>query len=160
MSTTTPSSAIRAHCLWCCNGSRSEVLLCPARRCPLWTLRLKAKYLPDKATLVDDPTPLYPLERPMTLGELVVKGSKLAAIRRRCIDCSGGSAQDAKACQVKDCALWPYRGGHNPALVGKRGRGNPAALARFRAIKVGGESGGEVEGTQAYPGRDGSEVEG
>ena len=31
--------AIRAHCLWCCKDSRTEVRLCPAEDCPLWLYR-------------------------------------------------------------------------------------------------------------------------
>jgi hypothetical protein len=42
--------------------------LCPAKRCPLWSLRLRSKDLPDRATLLEDATPLYPLERPLSLG--------------------------------------------------------------------------------------------
>jgi hypothetical protein len=34
----------------------------------------------------------------------------LKAIRAKCIDCLGGSADEAKKC----CALWPFRMGTNP----------------------------------------------
>lgn len=142
----TPSSAIRDHCLWCCNDNRSEVVQCPARQCPLWSLRLRARYLPLRAALMDDATPLHPFERPMTLGEFAAKGqSKLKAIRRRCVDCSGGNAQDVTSCDARDCALWTYRDGHNPALTGKRG--NAAALARFRKVRGGPAGDDEAQAT-------------
>jgi hypothetical protein len=74
--------AVRRHCLDCCNGSAKEVELCPAKRCPLWTMRFGRR--PDPAEYIDDPTKLYPLEVPITLGEFAAKGmSTLAAIRRR-----------------------------------------------------------------------------
>ena len=43
----------------------------------------------------------------------------MKAIRAKCIDCSGGSVYEPKYCTVKQCPLWPYRDGHNPALKGK-----------------------------------------
>ena len=36
------------------------------------------------------------------------------AIRMKCIDCSGGSRREAERCQVKGCALYPFRMGRNP----------------------------------------------
>jgi len=35
----TPLKAVRAHCLWCCNGSYTEAKLCPAKACSLWPFR-------------------------------------------------------------------------------------------------------------------------
>lgn len=32
------------------------------------------------------------------------------AIRLFCIECMGGNTRDAKACEVRDCYLWPHRG--------------------------------------------------
>jgi hypothetical protein len=52
--------AVRRHCLDCCNGSAKEVELCPAKRCPLWTMRFGRR--PDPAEYIDDPTKRYPLE--------------------------------------------------------------------------------------------------
>jgi hypothetical protein len=51
--------------------------------------------------------------------ERVLKGgdyatSPLKAIRQKCRDCSGGSASEARQCNVIDCDLWPYRFGKNP----------------------------------------------
>ena len=36
------------------------------------------------------------------------------AIRAKCIDCSGGSATEARKCVAIKCALWPFRMGRNP----------------------------------------------
>jgi len=36
---TTPTKAIRAKCIDCCCGSRHEVKLCTAVKCPLWEYR-------------------------------------------------------------------------------------------------------------------------
>lgn len=36
----TPVKAIRANCLDCCNGSSTEVALCPVDYCPLYPYRL------------------------------------------------------------------------------------------------------------------------
>ena len=46
---------IRAFCLWCCNGQRNEVKLCPCVKCPLWEYRFgkrvkKASPLPEILT--------------------------------------------------------------------------------------------------------------
>ena len=41
------------------------------------------------------------------------------AIRRKCIDCSGGSLKEVRLCQVRECALYPFRMGKNPNYKGK-----------------------------------------
>ena len=38
----------------------------------------------------------------------------LRAIRRKCLDCSGGSTLEVKECVMDQCALWPFRFGRNP----------------------------------------------
>ena len=40
--------------------------------------------------------------------------SVLKAIRGKCLDCMGGSAQEVKLCPVDGCTLHPYRLGKNP----------------------------------------------
>lgn len=45
----------------------------------------------------------------------------LKAIRQKCLDCCMGSAQEVKLCPIRDCALYPYRDGHNP---NRKGIGN------------------------------------
>lgn len=37
---TSPLKAIKAKCLDCCCGDRTEVKDCPAKDCPLWMFRL------------------------------------------------------------------------------------------------------------------------
>lgn len=36
------------------------------------------------------------------------------AIRLKCLDCSGGSSPEVEKCNIKHCALWPFRFGKNP----------------------------------------------
>lgn len=36
----TRKQAIRAKCIECCNGVKSEVRLCPVVKCPLWKFRM------------------------------------------------------------------------------------------------------------------------
>lgn len=43
--------------------------------------------------------------------------SRRSAIHEKCIDCSGGSAHEARNCQLKKCALWPFRPGNTPTRV-------------------------------------------
>ena len=43
-----PIDAIRAKCLQCSNGIRSEVENCPIIDCPLWSFRRKPKELPSE----------------------------------------------------------------------------------------------------------------
>jgi hypothetical protein len=113
-----PLKAVRVHCLWCCNGSANEVSLCAATACPLHPYRMGRN--PEKAVLLEDATAVYPAERPATRTELVADGTTaLSMIKRRCIDCSGGSAADAKACQARECPLWPFRLGRNPNRAGQ-----------------------------------------
>jgi len=92
-----PLKAIRKFCVDCSNSSY-EVKLCPANDCPLWPLRS---------------------------GKGIKGVSPLKIIRRKCYDCGEGTAFDIKNCQFSDCSLYHYRFGKNPALKGKRGKGNP-----------------------------------
>lgn len=41
----------------------------------------------------------------------------LKAVRATCLDCSAGSALEAKLCVVTTCPLWVYRLGKRPASV-------------------------------------------
>lgn len=38
----------------------------------------------------------------------------LKAIRKKCIDCSGGSKSEVKLCENIDCPLFPFRMGTDP----------------------------------------------
>lgn len=40
--------------------------------------------------------------------------SPLKAIRLKCMECSCGSSYEVKLCPVTQCALYPFREGHNP----------------------------------------------
>lgn len=33
----------------------------------------------------------------------------LSAIRKKCMDCSGGMRSEVQGCKIKDCPLHPYR---------------------------------------------------
>lgn len=36
------------------------------------------------------------------------------AIRKKCIECSGGSKSEVEKCVIPDCPLYPFRMGRNP----------------------------------------------
>lgn len=112
-SSATPLKAIRRHCLDCCNGSSNEVAHCAARRCSVWTLRFGRRPAPE---LLAEPADLvtHPQERRATQDD-VATGSRLKAIRRRCLDCSGASPSEVAACKHVACGLHPYRLGKNPS---------------------------------------------
>jgi len=40
--------------------------------------------------------------------------SPIKAIRRNCVECSGGSEGEARKCTATMCPLWPFRMGRNP----------------------------------------------
>ncbi len=40
--------------------------------------------------------------------------NRATAIRAMCIECSGGMLSEVRDCQVKKCALYPYRMGTDP----------------------------------------------
>jgi hypothetical protein len=110
-----PLKAVHSHCLWCCKGSAAEVRLCPSTSCPLHPVRLGCN--PDRAQLREDETPVRPEERSATRRDLS-NASTLALIRRRCIDCSGGSLAGARQCVLTECALHPFRMAKNPNRAG------------------------------------------
>lgn len=58
-------------------------------------------------------------------GEPSKRFSPLKAIRAKCLDCSCGNVYEVTKCPIKDCPLYEYRSGHNPALKGKRKGGDP-----------------------------------
>jgi hypothetical protein len=105
--TRTPLAAIRQYCLWCCNGSYNEVRQCVSTGCPLWTLRHGHRPDPDDVAAVAD-VDTHPAEFPANQSE-VTAGSRLKAIRRRCIDCSGGSVHEVRNCRIQSCSLHPFR---------------------------------------------------
>lgn len=40
--------------------------------------------------------------------------SPLKAIREKCLDCCCGFKNEIRLCNIKNCALYPFRFGHNP----------------------------------------------
>ncbi len=44
----------------------------------------------------------------------------LVAVRRHCVECSGGNAREVRRCQCLNCKLWPYRFGIRPNTARKR----------------------------------------
>lgn len=57
----------------------------------------------------------------------------LKAIRAKCIDCSCGDVNEVTNCTVVDCALYPYRDGHNPNRKGV-GNKNPNTSGLHRNV--------------------------
>jgi hypothetical protein len=111
-----PLRAVLAYCLWCCDGNASEVARCPARRCPLWHLRSGHRPTASDIEQNADVT-MHPSERAATVSEVYGgAGAVLKAIRRRCIDCSGGSLAEVRACKCDTCPLHPFRLGKNPNI--------------------------------------------
>jgi len=108
-----PLKAVRAHCRWCCDGNAREVASCPANHCPLWLLRSGHRPEPE-ALEQNGAVSLHPGEHPVTAS--VLNGSVLKAIRRRCVDCSGGSLAEVRACKCDTCPLHPFRMGKNPNI--------------------------------------------
>lgn len=42
----------------------------------------------------------------------------MKAIRKNCLDCSGGSVGEVRECVITDCPLYNFRLGKNPARKG------------------------------------------
>ena len=53
----------------------------------------------------------------------------LKAIRAKCLDCSE-TPRDVRLCPCTDCALFPYRTGHNPKRKGLGGQYDGLQFAR------------------------------
>jgi hypothetical protein len=75
--------------------------------------------------------------RQMSGDELVALGhapmSPLRALRLRCIDCSGGSANEVRFCTAVRCPAWPFRMGRNPWRAPR----SEAQLAHIRTLASG-----------------------
>ena len=48
--------------------------------------------------------------------------SPLKAIRQKCLECTCSQPQEVRLCPCEDCALHPYRMGHNPNRQGIGGK--------------------------------------
>jgi hypothetical protein len=122
-----PLEAIRLHCLWCCIESALDVRLCPAMSCPLWPYRFGRNPTADMIAQLGD-RPIYPLEDATTAAEFHENGgTRIDAIVRRCLDCSGCSKSEVRDCRHVTCDLHPFRSGKNP---------NRAASPEQREIKA------------------------
>lgn len=107
-----PLRAIRHHCLQCC-GTSHEVALCISTGCSLFLFRTGHRPEPVEVEAVGQ-VQAHPRELPMTQGA-VAAGSRLKAIRRRCLDCSGNNIAEVRNCRQTGCPLYAYK-------MGKSGR--------------------------------------
>jgi hypothetical protein len=75
----------------------------------------------DRPALPPNSAPVTPTGHPVHNAEpdaLRASGHQpepvLKAIRRKCLDCSGGSPAEVADCLARQCALFPFRFGKNP----------------------------------------------
>ena len=132
-----PLRAIRRYCLWC-SGTSHEVELCVSKRCPLWLLRFGHRPTAEAIAEIAH-VETHPRERLATQAE-VGTSSRLKAIRRKCLDCSGASPAAVTACTFGSehgtpCALWAYRLGKNPNRTMSEEQ-KAAAAARLSAYRA------------------------
>jgi len=58
---------------------------------------------------------MYPLEDGLSVAEFHKNGgTALKAIKRYCLDCSGGSKSEVRNCKHFTCSFHPFRLGKNP----------------------------------------------
>lgn len=58
------------------------------------------------------------------------------AIRAKCLECSGGSSNEVKACPVTGCILHPFRFGKNPNIMPREYTEEQRAAMRERGKQV------------------------
>lgn len=46
-----------------------------------------------------------------------IEANPMKAIRKKCLDCSGGSQAETRLCVVVDCPLWSCRMGMRPSTL-------------------------------------------
>ena len=92
---TTPIRSIRAYCLDCSGGNKSEVRACSFVSCPLHPYRMGKR--PPKGSAV---TPMK-------------------AMRANCLECCSGSYATVRECPAEPCALHCYRLGRKVAATGE-----------------------------------------
>jgi len=95
-----------------------------------------------------------PVEPTRTVNSLRSMGHQpeavLKAVRRKCLECSGGSHAEVNDCLVRQCPLFPFRLGKNPwrAPVSEAqrqaSRRNIATLAKPVKITGSGAMNGEA----------------
>jgi hypothetical protein len=112
--THSPAEAVHLYCLQCCNGSAKEVRLCEAKSCALWLFRLGPGPTAEMLAEVGE-RPLHPHEVGWTVAAFYESGgTRLKAIKLYCLDCSGCSKGEVRACRHTKCYLYPFRQGKNP----------------------------------------------
>lgn len=60
----------------------------------------------------------------------------IRAIRKKCLDCSGDSAAEVRACELTACPLYPYRLGKNPNRKGRELSDTERAACADRLAKA------------------------
>jgi hypothetical protein len=94
----------------------------------------------------------------------------LKAVRRHCLSCCNGSANEVTLCPAMSCPLWPIRHGHRPSaedrsavadqqlyplerdLQGATFHGSALKAIRLRCLDCSGNSDVEVRGCKSGPG--------
>ena len=126
--------AASLYCLWCCNGRSVAVSQCTAVSCSLWQYRSGRKpRAGDLARLVDHQ--VYPLEDMTAAADFQKTITRTKAIRRKCLDCAGGSRAEVRACPREECPLHALRLGKNPNR-GMSAEQRLIAAARLKKVRA------------------------
>jgi hypothetical protein len=72
----------------------------------------------------------------MKCGRKENKMTPMKAIRLKCLDCSGGSSPEVDLCPIKECSLYIYRHGNNPARTGYKKTPEQKAIAKENLKKA------------------------
>lgn len=59
----------------------------------------------------------------------------LAAIRAKCLDCSGNMRREVERCRVKDCPLYPYRAAKATGSSKERPENIRGQISVFEALE-------------------------
>jgi hypothetical protein len=131
--TPAPLRAIRHFCLECA-GTSNEVALCVSTGCPLYLFRFGHRPTPaDVASVASVET--HPCELPHT-QEDIANGSRLKAVRRKCLDCSGNNIARVRHCKQTGCPLHAYRMGKgNRRLTSEQQAAAAERLRQYRASR-------------------------
>ncbi len=98
----TPKKTIRAYCKDCCVGQIREIKLCPIIQCEIYLYRFGRMAKDEELKMME------------SLG--IPKYTPIKAMRKKCLECNGGSVKDIRFCDVKKCPLYPYRFGKRPKV--------------------------------------------
>lgn len=60
------------------------------------------------------------------------------SIRKKCLDCSGGSRKEVRECMLTDCPLHPFRMGKNPNCKPRKSKGedSPTVVGKERQLHL------------------------